>query len=148
MYASRKRVNSDDNISLTKRYRVKPKNIKKKQSTFANDLLGALPGVYSSCSSPCDSQEECTLNKHISDKHISDKHISDKHISDKHISDKHISDKISYTKAEVTALLNKQEQTFRILLDEKLKEQFNVFNQLYINNVFKEYNSVDLSYIN
>ena len=132
MYASRKRVNSDDNISLTKRYRVKPKNIKKKQSTFANDLLGALPGtlpgVYSSCSSPCDSQEECTLNKHISDKHISDK--------------------LSYTKAEVIALLNKQEQTFRILLDEKLKEQFNVFNQLYINNVFKEYNSVDLSYIN
>jgi hypothetical protein len=29
-----------------------------------------------------------------------------------------------------------------------LREQFNVFNQLYIDNIFKEYNHVDCSYIN
>ena len=53
-----------------------------------------------------------------------------------------------YTQTEVTALLAKQEQAFRQLLEEKLREQFNVFNQLYIDNIFKEYKHVDFSYIN
>ena len=53
-----------------------------------------------------------------------------------------------YTQADVTALLSIQEQSFRIILEEKLKEQFNIFNQLYIDNIFKEYNRADLSYIN
>ena len=53
-----------------------------------------------------------------------------------------------YTQSEVTALLARQEQAFRQLLEEKLREQFNVFNQLYIDNIFKEYNHVDCSYIN
>lgn len=53
-----------------------------------------------------------------------------------------------YSQTEVTALLAKQEQAFRLLLEEKLREQFNVFNQLYIDNIFKEYHSGDCSYIN
>jgi len=57
-------------------------------------------------------------------------------------------DEPRYTQSEVTALLAKQEQAFRQLLEEKLREQFNVFNQLYIDNIFKEYNHVDCSYIN
>ncbi len=53
-----------------------------------------------------------------------------------------------YKQIEVTALLERQEQQFRIILEEKLREQFNAFNQLYIDNVFKEYKAQDLSYIN
>jgi len=52
-----------------------------------------------------------------------------------------------YTQTEVTALLARQEQAFRQILEEKLREQFNVFNQLYVDNIFKEYNQVDCSYI-
>jgi hypothetical protein len=53
-----------------------------------------------------------------------------------------------YKQIEVTALLERQEQQFRIILEEKLREQFNAFNQLYIDNVFKEYKAQDFSYIN
>lgn len=53
-----------------------------------------------------------------------------------------------YTQSEVTALLAKQEQDFRRILEEKLSEQFNLFNQLYIDNIFREYNHIDCSYIN
>jgi len=53
-----------------------------------------------------------------------------------------------YSQTEVTALLAKQEEAFRQLLEEKLREQFNMFNQLYIDNIFKEYHSGDCSYIN
>ena len=53
-----------------------------------------------------------------------------------------------YTQEEVTALLTRQEQSFRAILEEKLKEQFNMFNQLYIDTIFKEYNRADVSYIN
>ena len=52
-----------------------------------------------------------------------------------------------YTQTEVTALLAKQEQDFRKILEEKLREQFNLFNQHYIDNIFKEYNQGDCSYI-
>ena len=37
-----------------------------------------------------------------------------------------------YREEEVTALLNNQEQIFRTILEEKLREQFNMFNQMYI----------------
>ena len=53
-----------------------------------------------------------------------------------------------YTQEEVNALLTRQEQSFRAILEEKLKEQFNMFNQLYIDNIFKDYNRADTSYIN
>lgn len=53
-----------------------------------------------------------------------------------------------YTQAEVTVLLHNQEQLFRAILEEKLREQFNMFNQMYIDNIFKEYKNADLSYIN
>jgi len=53
-----------------------------------------------------------------------------------------------YTHSEVTALLAKQEQDFRRILEEKLREQFNLFNQMYIDNIFREYNHIDCSYIN
>lgn len=53
-----------------------------------------------------------------------------------------------YTQAEVTALMQNQEQIFRTILEEKLREQFNLFNQMYIDNIFKEYKNADLSYIN
>lgn len=55
-----------------------------------------------------------------------------------------------YTHDEVIKLLSNQEQTFRTLLEEKLREQFNMFNQLYIDNIFKDYNSSnskEMSYI-
>jgi hypothetical protein len=52
-----------------------------------------------------------------------------------------------YTQTEVTALLAKQEQVFRQLLEEKLREQFNIFNQHYIDNIFKSHNNVECSYI-
>jgi hypothetical protein len=51
----------------------------------------------------------------------------------------------TYTQSEVCALLTNQEQAFRLILEEKLREQFNLFNQLYIDNIFREYES---SYIN
>ena len=54
----------------------------------------------------------------------------------------------TYSQEEVTALLKKQENVFRSLLEEKLREQFNMFNQFYINNIFKEYEKTDLTYIN
>jgi hypothetical protein len=57
-------------------------------------------------------------------------------------------EELKYTQAEVTALLATQEQVFRQLLEDKLKEQFNMFNQLYIDNIFKEYTRIDCSYIN
>uniref|UniRef100_A0A6C0IIC9 Uncharacterized protein n=1 Tax=viral metagenome TaxID=1070528 RepID=A0A6C0IIC9_9ZZZZ len=53
-----------------------------------------------------------------------------------------------YTQEEVTTLLQKQERAFRTLLEEKLREQFNMFNQFYINNIFKEYEKNDFNYIN
>ena len=52
-----------------------------------------------------------------------------------------------YTQSEVTALLNKQQKDFRSILEEKLKEQFLIFNQFYINNIFKEYEKNEFSYI-
>jgi hypothetical protein len=55
-----------------------------------------------------------------------------------------------YTHDEVVTLLSKQEQTFRTLLEEKLREQFNMFNQLYIDNIFNDHNSSnskEMSYI-
>jgi hypothetical protein len=52
-----------------------------------------------------------------------------------------------YSHSEVTALLAKQQQEFRSLLEDKLREQFLVFNQFYINNIFKEYEKNDCSYI-
>jgi len=52
-----------------------------------------------------------------------------------------------YTQTEVTELLNKQQKDFRSLLEEKLQEQFVMFNQFYINNIFKEYEKNDFSYI-
>lgn len=52
-----------------------------------------------------------------------------------------------YTQTEVMALLAKQEQAFRQILEEKLREQFNIFNQHYIENIFNEYHNVDCSYI-
>jgi len=52
-----------------------------------------------------------------------------------------------YTQTEVTALLAKQEQTFRQILEDKLREQYNMFNQHYIDNIFKEYHQGDCSYI-
>jgi hypothetical protein len=54
----------------------------------------------------------------------------------------------TFTQTEVTALLAKQEHYFRQLLEEKLKEQFNMFNQLYIENIFKEYSRLECPYIN
>lgn len=53
-----------------------------------------------------------------------------------------------YTQTEVMALLAKQEYDFRKILEEKLKEQFNIFNQQYIENIFKDYHNADCSYIN
>ena len=53
-----------------------------------------------------------------------------------------------YTQEEVDAMLCKQEQLFRTILEEKLREQFNVFNQIYIDNIFKDYQKTDVSYIN
>jgi hypothetical protein len=53
-----------------------------------------------------------------------------------------------YTQLEVTSLLSKQEQLFKSILEEKLREQFNIFNQLYVNNIFKEYKHSEFSYIN
>ena len=53
----------------------------------------------------------------------------------------------TYTQAEVTELLNKQQSDFRSLLEEKLQEQFVLFNQFYINNIFKEYAKNEFSYI-
>jgi hypothetical protein len=53
-----------------------------------------------------------------------------------------------YTQEEVSYLLTKQELTFRSLLEEKLREQFNIFNQLYIDNIFKEYKQTEVPYIN
>ena len=45
-----------------------------------------------------------------------------------------------YREEEVTALLHNQEQIFRAILEEKLREQFNT--------IFKEYKNTDVSYIN
>ena len=53
-----------------------------------------------------------------------------------------------YTQEEVSYLLTKQELPFRSLLEEKLREQFNIFNQLYIDNIFKEYKQTEVPYIN
>jgi hypothetical protein len=53
-----------------------------------------------------------------------------------------------YTQEEVDIMLCKQEQLFRTILEEKLREQFNVFNQIYIDNIFKDYQKTDFSYIN
>jgi len=55
-----------------------------------------------------------------------------------------------YTQSDVNEILQKQENAFRIIIEEKLKEQFNMFNQMYIDNIFKEYNcsNGDASYIN
>jgi hypothetical protein len=53
----------------------------------------------------------------------------------------------TYSQSEVTALLAKQQQEFRCLLEDKLREQFTMFNQFYINNIFKEYEKNDCSYI-
>ena len=44
-------------------------------------------------------------------------------------------------------LQNKQQKDFRSILEEKLKEQFLIFNQFYINNIFKEYEKNEFSYI-
>ena len=52
-----------------------------------------------------------------------------------------------FTQAEVNALLHKQEHTFRILLENKLKEQYNAFNKLYIEHIFKENTHEEISYI-
>ena len=57
------------------------------------------------------------------------------------------SEEKTYTQSEVTALLNKQQKDFRSILEEKLKEQFLMFNQFYINNIFKEYDKNEFSYI-
>ena len=57
------------------------------------------------------------------------------------------SEEKTYTQTEVTALLNKQQKDFRSILEEKLKEQFLMFNQFYINNIFKEYEKNEFSYI-
>ena len=57
------------------------------------------------------------------------------------------SEEKTYTQTEVTALLNKQQKDFRSILEEKLKEQFLMFNQFYINNIFKEYDKNEFSYI-
>jgi hypothetical protein len=57
------------------------------------------------------------------------------------------SEEKTYTQTEVTALLNKQQSDFRKILEEKLKEQFLMFNQFYINNIFKEYEKNEFSYI-
>jgi hypothetical protein len=53
----------------------------------------------------------------------------------------------TYSQTEVTAILAKQQQEFRSLLEDKLREQFLMFNQFYINNIFKEYEKNDCSYI-
>lgn len=53
----------------------------------------------------------------------------------------------TYTQAEVTELLQKQQEDFRTLLADKLQEQFLMFNQFYINNIFKEYDKNEFSYI-
>ena len=53
-----------------------------------------------------------------------------------------------FTEEEVTALLHNQEQIFRAILEEKLREQFNMFNQMYIDTIFKDYKNTDVSYIN
>jgi hypothetical protein len=53
-----------------------------------------------------------------------------------------------YTQGEVNSLLQEQEQIFRRLLEEKLREQYNMFNQHYIENIFKDYQHTDVSYIN
>ena len=53
-----------------------------------------------------------------------------------------------FSQEEVTALLHNQEQIFREILEEKLREQFNMFNQMYIDTIFKEYKNTDVSYIN
>jgi len=53
----------------------------------------------------------------------------------------------TYTQKEVTVLLAKQQQDFRSLLEDKLKEQYIMFNQFYINNIFKEYETDEFSYI-
>jgi hypothetical protein len=53
----------------------------------------------------------------------------------------------TYSQKDVTALLAKQQEDFRYLLEEKLKEQYLMFNQFYINNIFKEYEKDDFSYI-
>ena len=53
-----------------------------------------------------------------------------------------------YREEEVTALLHNQEQNFRAILEEKLREQFNMFNQMYIDTIFKDYKNTDVSYIN
>jgi hypothetical protein len=52
-----------------------------------------------------------------------------------------------YTQKEVTTLLAKQQKDFKSLLEEKLKEQYLMFNQFYINNIFKEYDKNEFSYI-
>ena len=53
----------------------------------------------------------------------------------------------TYTQQEVTDLLAKQQKDFRSLLEDKLQEQYLMFNQFYINNIFKEYDKNEFSYI-
>jgi len=58
-----------------------------------------------------------------------------------------VSSEKTYSQTEVTALLAKQQKDFRSLLEEKLREQFLMFNHFYMNNVFKEYENSECSYI-
>jgi hypothetical protein len=93
-----------------------------------------------------------SLRKRPSSDEMADHCSRKKRISSKgtttHISGCKSPEEKLYTQQDVTTLLGKQEQTFRLLLEEKLREQFNMFNQLYIDNIFKEYNANDHSYIN
>lgn len=53
----------------------------------------------------------------------------------------------TFTQTEVTALMAKQEQTHRQLLEEALREQYNIFNKFYTEHLLKTYNKTDCSYI-
>jgi hypothetical protein len=53
-----------------------------------------------------------------------------------------------FTQTQVTELLEREKEKFKTILEEKLREQFNIFNQFYVENIFKEYKNTDASYIN
>ena len=93
-----------------------------------------------------DSTEKSNKKKRLSTKGVSFYIPLNLHINNE--TSVPVVEETTFTQTEVTALLAKQEHYFRQLLEEKLKEQFNMFNQLYIENIFKEYIRLECPYIN
>lgn len=96
-----------------------------------------------------DSSEKSSKKKRLSTKEVSFYIPLNLHINNEsNAGAEPLVDAPTFTQTEVTTLLAKQEQYFRQLLEEKLKEQFNMFNQLYIENIFKDYSKLECPYIN